>query len=134
MKKPGLAFEPREETTFVEMSGIVLQTRPDILEFFDYIDAWWRKTCNGMRVYYVVDYTGFTLNLRENDCFAERMKQTVDLSAITVIRYGGDDLQRSAARLRGLKVHTASNLYQTREEAIGVLQSLRAGAISLKTV
>jgi hypothetical protein len=134
MKKPGLAFEPREETTFVEMSGIVLQTRADIFEFFDYIDAWWRKTCNGTRVYYVVDYTGFTLNLRENDCFAERMKQTVDLSAITVIRYGGDDLQRSAARLRGLKVHAASNLYQTREEAIGVLQSIRAGAISLKTV
>jgi hypothetical protein len=118
-------------TFSVEMPGIRLDTQAEISAFFDHIDEWWRQRCRGKKVYFLVDYSGFSLNLRENDFYAERMKKTVELCAITVIRYGGDDLQRSAARIRGMKVHAPSNLYETREQALEVLRAIRAGTMSV---
>jgi hypothetical protein len=130
LKPPQIALDP-EGTFCVDLSGVRLETREDIGAFFDSIDAWWRRRCRSKKVYFAVDYTNFGVNLRENDYYAERMKQTVALCAITVVRYGGDDLQRSAARIRGMKVHAASNLYGTREEALSVLRAIRAGQIAV---
>jgi hypothetical protein len=130
LRTPEITLDP-EGTFCMDLSGVRLETRAEIEAFFDSIDAWWRRRCRSKKVYFAIGYTGFSVNLRENDYYAERMLRTVELCAITVVRYGGDDLQRSAARIRGMKVHAPSNLYRTREEALGILRAIRAGQITV---
>ena len=130
---PKLTVDSEKDVVFVEMRGMHLETQKDIRAFFDAIVAFWRARCGGEKVYFIVCYDGFSVNLRENEYYARQMKQCSDECAKTVVRYGGDDLQRSAARLRGMKIHSPSNLYATREEAIEVVRAIRTGAVSIAT-
>jgi hypothetical protein len=126
-----VTYDPKEDVLFIDTAGVRAETRADIDALFAGIVTDWRAACNGRKVYVVVAYDGFFVNLRENDYYAERMSAAVALFAKTVVRYGGDTLTRSAARLRGLKLHTPSNLYESREEALDVVRALRAGRLSV---
>lgn len=131
MKDVRLAYDPENEVMFIEMPGSRLDTPADMDAFFDAVLTFWRKRCRGKKVYVVVSYEGFTVNLRENAAYGERMKAAANECAITVLRYGGDPLQRSAARVRSMKHHEPSHLYESREEALAMVRRIRAGEVSL---
>ena len=126
-----VSYDQTEDILFIDTAGVRVETRDDIDAFFNGIIADWRLSCRGRRVYVVVSYDDFTLNLRENDYYAERMIAAVSLFAKTVIRYGGDTLVRSGARLRGLKLHEPSNLYESRAQAVEVVRGLRTGRMAV---
>ena len=108
-----------------------LETQTEIREHFDRVVAFWQTHCGGKKVYYVVDYDGFSVNLRENEYYAQQMRRVLPC-AVTIVRYGGDALQRTAARLYNMKLHTPSRLYASREEAVRVVQAIQAGEMQIE--
>jgi hypothetical protein len=124
-------YEPTENIVFVTFPRVHLETKAQIREHFDRVVAFWKANCRNRKVYYVVNYDGFTVNLRENDCYAENMKQVADC-AITIVRYGGDSLQRTAVRLYNMKLHSPSRIYGSREEALAVVSALQACEMTIE--
>jgi hypothetical protein len=131
MNTARVTYEPQDEVLFIDTAGLRIDTKGDVDALFNGIVEAWRAQCQSRKVYAVVAYDGFTVNLHINDYYAERMHAAVSIFAKTVIRYGGDSLTRSGARLRGLKLHIPSNLYSSREEALEVVRGLRAGRVSV---
>ena len=109
-----------------------LATRADMTAYFDDGIRFWRKHCGGEKVYIVVDYANLTTNLDELDFYAKQVKRVINECAITVVRYNGSLLQRMASRMTAIKLHTPSNAYSSREEALAVVRGLRAGTISIQ--
>jgi hypothetical protein len=124
-------YEPSENIIYVTFPKVHLETQTEIKAHFDRVVAYWRDNCRGKKVYYVVGYDGFTVNLRENDFYAAQMKRVLEC-AITVVRYGGDSLQRTAARLYNMKLHAPSRLYESKEEAVSVVRAIQAGTMQIE--
>jgi hypothetical protein len=103
-----------------------LETPSEITALFDTTLSFWRTHCGGKPVYYVVDYGGLTFDLALIDHYAREQKRVMNQCALGAVRYGGDPLQRAAARLVGVKNQMRSNLFDTREEALAALEALRA--------
>ena len=132
MLAPTLTYDANEEdVVFVESPGVHLETQAEMRAFFDAVILSWRERCRGQKVYFVVCYDGFSMNLRENEYYARQLKRCMDECAKTIVRYGGNDLQRSAARIRGMKLHSPSHLYATREEALNVVREIKAGTMEI---
>jgi len=124
-------YDPVENVVYVTFPQVHLETRAEISVHFDYAYKYWRDHCGGRKAYYVVGYDGFSVNLRENEFYAEQMRRILEDCAITVVRYGGDALQRTGARLYNMKLHAPSRLYESRDEAIAVVRALKSGEMRL---
>ena len=124
-------YDPNENIVYVTFPQVHLETQAEIRAHFDRVLAFWKEKCRGNKVYYVVGYDNFTVNLRENDFYAQQMRR-VSECAITIVRYGGDALQRTAARLYNMKLHAPSRLYESREEAVAVVKALKAGEMQIR--
>ena len=124
------SYDPAENILFVTFPSVHLETRAEISRHFDYAYKFWLDNCGGRKAYYVVGYDGFSVNLRENELYAEQMRRVVDC-AVTIVRYGGDALQRTAARLYNMKLHAPSRLYESRDEALAVVRALKSGEMRL---
>lgn len=111
---------------------VVLTTRADIQAYFDDGIRYFREHCPGGKVYVVVDYDNLTTNLDELEFYAGQVKRVMDECAITVVRYQGSLLQRMASRMIAIKLHTPSNTYGSREEALEVVRGLQRGTISMQ--
>ncbi|HZS40299.1 MAG TPA: hypothetical protein VFF06_25885 [Polyangia bacterium] len=120
-------YDAAENIVYVSFPSVQLETQDEIRAHFDRIITFWKQHCGGRRVYYVVNYDNISVNLQENDFYAAQMKRVLE-HAITIVRYGGDPLQRTAARLANMKLHAPTRLYESRDEALAVVQSLKAGA------
>jgi hypothetical protein len=127
-----LDYDADDNIVYVTFPVVNLETQAEIKEHFDRVLAHWRANCRGRKVYYVVGYDGFSVNLRENDFYAQQMKRIVDQCAVTIVRYGGDALQRTAARLYNMKLHAPSRLYESKEEAISVVRAIQAGQMQIE--
>jgi hypothetical protein len=126
-------YDPEENVVYVTFPRRVhLETPEEIRKHFTDARAFWRDHCGGRKAYYVVDYDGFSVNLRENECYCEMVRPIVEECAITVVRYGGDALQRTAVRLYNMKLHAPSRLYESREQALEVVRALRAGTMAVE--
>jgi hypothetical protein len=125
------SYDPVENVVYVTFPLVHLETRAEITAHFEHAYNFWRDNCGGRKAYYVVDYDGFSVNLRENEFYAEQMRRILDDCAITVVRYGGDALQRTGARLYNMKLHAPSRLYESREEALAVVRALKSGEMRL---
>jgi hypothetical protein len=125
------SYDPAENILFVTFPSVHLETRAEISRHFDYVYKFWRDHCSGKKTYYVVGYDGFSVNLRENEFYAEQMRPILEDCAITVVRYGGDALQRTGARLYNMKLHAPSRLYESRDEALAVVRALKSGEMRL---
>jgi hypothetical protein len=125
-------YDPAENIVYVTFPTVHLETRAEIKAHFDHAYEFWRDHCAGRKVYYVVGYDGFSVNLRENEYYAEQMRRILENCAITVVRYGGDALQRTGARLYNMKLHAPSRLYESREEAVAVVRALKSGEMHLE--
>jgi hypothetical protein len=125
------SYDPVENIVYVTFPHVHLETRAEITAHFAYAYEFWRDHCGGKKAYYVVGYDGFSINLRENEFYAEQMRPILEQCAITVVRYGGGPLQRTGARLYNMKLHAPSRLYDSREEAVAVVRALKAGEMHL---
>jgi hypothetical protein len=125
-----LRYDAAESIIDVTFPVVHLETQKDIREHFDRVVAHWRDTCRGRKVYYVVCYDGFSVNLRENEYYGQQMRRVMDC-AITIVRYGGDALQRAATRLYNMKLHAPSQLYESREQALEVVRALKSGKMKI---
>src|SRR5271166_5541783 len=121
-----LKYDAAANIIYVTFPQVHLETQAEIKAHFDRVVAFWRRNCEGRKVYYVVGYDGFSVNLRENEFYGQQMRRVMD-SAVTIVRYGGDALQRTAARLYNMKLHAPSRLYDSREAAIEVVKAIQAG-------
>jgi len=110
--------------------GVRLDTPEQIVAHFDRCVSFWKRHCAGRKVYCVVDYDGIDVNVKYTKVYATQLQRILDIS-VTVVRYGGSSLQRTAVRLANLKLHTPSQLYASREEALHVVRSLKSGAMDL---
>ncbi len=124
-------YDAATNTIYVTFPQVHLETQTEIREHFDRVVAYWRKNCRGRKVYYVVGYDGFSVNLRENEFYAQQMRRVMEC-AVTIVRYGGDALQRTAARLYNMKLHAPSRLYESREAAIDVVKAIQAGKMEIE--
>jgi hypothetical protein len=124
------SYDAKTNIVDVSFPQVHLETRDEIRAHFDRVLAFWRAKCGGRKVYYVVNYDGFSVNLRENDFYAEQMRRVLECS-ITVVRYGGDSLQRTAARLYNMKLHSPTRLYDSREKALEVVRALQSGEMTV---
>ena len=124
-------YDAATNTIYVTFPVVHLDTQTQIREHFDRVIAFWQAQCRGKKVYYVVSYDGFSVNLRENEYYAEQMRRVMDC-AVTIVRYGGDALQRTAARLYNMKLHAPSRLYASREEAVRVVKAIQAGEMQIE--
>ena len=125
-------YEADENIVYVTFPKVHLETQTEIKAHFDRVVNYWRDNCRGKKVYYVVGFDGFTVNLRENDFYAAQMRRVLDQCAITVVRYGGDSLQRTAVRLYNMKLHAPSRLYESKEEAVSVVLAIQAGTMQIE--
>ncbi len=125
-------YDPTDNIIYVTFNKVHLETQAEIKAHFDRVIAYWRDNCRGKKVYYVVGFDGFTVNLRENDFYAAQMKRVIDQCAITIVRYGGDSLQRTAVRLYNMKLHAPSRLYESKEEAVSVVRAIQAGTMQIE--
>ena len=123
-------YDPDENIVYVSFPKVHLETREEIRAHFDRVVDFWRRNCRGRKVYYVVDYDNFSVSLNETAYYAEQMQRVVE-GAVTIVRYGGDPLQRTHARLYNMKLHSPSRLYETRAEALAVVQALKAGEMQI---
>lgn len=126
---PQQSFDPALNVVAVSHpSPVHLETQADIKAYFDAIVRYWRAHCREQRAYYLVNWNGFTTNMKENTYYAENVKRVVDECAILIVRYTDNPLQRAAARFVSLKLHVPSNTYATREDAVAVIEAHRAQA------
>jgi len=124
-------YDAATNIIYVTFPVVHLETQAEIREHFDRVVAYWRANCRGKKVYYVVGYDGFSVNLRENEYYGQQMRRVMEC-AVTIVRYGGDALQRTAARLYNMKLHAPSRLYESREAAVNVVKALQAGEMQIE--
>ena len=117
-------YDAAQNIVYVSFPKVQLETQDEIRAHFDAIVAFWKERCGGKKVYYVVNYDNISVNLKENDFYAEQMRRVLD-HALTIVRYGGDPLQRTAARLVNMKLHAPTRLYESLDEALAVVRSLQ---------
>jgi len=128
---PVLSYDPREQILFVGFAGLQLTSEDDIDAAFYAVRRGWEGACRGKRVYCVVDYTGFSFPTRLSEHYAKCVKHAVETYSITTVRYTNDVALRTALRVMSMKIHSPSNLYSTKEDAIQVVRGLRAKRIRL---
>jgi hypothetical protein len=126
-------YDPVENIVYVTFPRRVhLETREEIREHFTHSHTFWEQSCGGRKAYYVIGYDGFSVSLRENEYYAEQVRPLVEKCAITMVRYGGDALQRTGVRLYNMRLHAPSRLYDSKEEALEVVRALKAGTMLLE--
>jgi hypothetical protein len=124
-----LSYDAAENIVHMRFPAPVeLNTREEISAHFDRVVAFWRAHAGGKKAYFVVDFDNVTINVAELDHYAVQSKRAQDLCAVASVRYGGNSLQRTATRLAGMKMQRASNIFNTREEALAALRALKSAA------
>ena len=125
-------YDKDEEIVFARCSEpIRLDTPKDIDAFFDESLAFWQREVK-KRVYYVVDITNLSINMQFVDVYARNIMRMLTICAVTIVRHGGDPLQRTAGRIAAMRLHVPSRIYETREDAIAVVHGLRDGSIEIQ--
>jgi hypothetical protein len=128
---PALRFDAALNVVFVtHPAPTYLATHEAIRAYFDRVIAFWRASCPG-RAYFVVDYENLRSEIALNDFYAEQIRRVVDECAVTIVRHGGDPLQRTTARLVGIKLHIPSRVYGSLDEAMAVVRALRHGTLKI---
>lgn len=125
-------YSPSEEIVFVRCTTpIRLETAEAIDAFFEESIAFWKREVK-KRVYYVVDITNLSMNMQFVDVYARNIKRMLETCALTIVRYGGDPLQRTAGRIASMRLHVPSRIYETHEQALAVVHGLRDGSIQIQ--
>jgi hypothetical protein len=127
-----MKYDAAENIVYVwHPEPVFLKTREEIAAYFEANRKFWQDHCGGKKAYFVVDFDGQSTSTEHQDHYAACVKAALDECAITVVRYGGDMLQRLAARMAATKLHVPSNVYRSRDEALAVVRALRSGTLKV---
>jgi hypothetical protein len=129
---PAFRYEPIEEILFVGVPPVHLGTKEQIDQFFVAIGRYWRAHCHGRKIYAVIDYTHFTMDVGLTEHFAAGVKKAVETYTFTTVRFTTDVSARATVRAVGIKIHKPSNLYATRDDAIAAVRALRSNQMVLE--
>jgi len=111
---------------------VALDNEQLIRAYFDDIYRFWKQSCGGQRAYYLVNWDGFDVNPHETETYASNVKRIATDCAITIVRYGSQSaIQRTLGRLVAVKIHYPSNVYDTEEKALEVIEGLKNGAVRM---
>jgi len=125
-------YDAAEQIVFVRCSTPVRLDSPRAIDtFFDESIAFWTKQVK-TRAYYVVDISNLSIDMHFVDAYARNISRMLAKCAHTIVRHGGDPLQRTAGRIAAMKIHVPSRIYETRDEAVAVVRGLRDGSIELE--
>ncbi len=130
--RPVFSFDRAERILFVGFAGIDLQTAEQIARAFADIEEFWTRNCGGQKVYCIIDYTNFSLNVALTQTYAEYVKHAVETYGLAVVRYTTDVATRATLRAVAIKMHHPSNIYATREDAIAIVRGLRSNRIRVE--
>jgi hypothetical protein len=129
---PRQHWDSIEETIHVSHGeGVRLETVKDIDAYFDEVIRFWRANCGQRRVYFLVDWSGLYVNLKEVDAYGRNVRRIVDQCARAVVRFGPDRLHRAVFRSMAIKIHVPTTVYGSREEALAVIRGLKDGTVTL---
>jgi hypothetical protein len=121
-----LSYDAADNIVYMSCSALVaLTTREEMVAHFDRVIAFWRRNAGGRKSYFVVDFDNVDINVSELDFFAEQSKRAHEICAIASVRYGGAPLQRTTARLAGMKNRQRSNICDTREQALAIVRAMK---------
>jgi DNA-binding helix-hairpin-helix protein with protein kinase domain len=121
-----LCYDSAENILYFTFPGVVLETVAEIEAHFGRCVSFWKRHCEGRKVYCVVDYDGVDVNVKLTGAYAKHMKRILEF-AIAVVCYGGSSLQRTVVRLASMKLRAPSRLYATRDEALQVVRAVKSG-------
>jgi hypothetical protein len=107
---------------------VQLETPADLATCFDSVINFWQKNCAPQKVFFLVNWSGFGINMREHAAYTHHLHRVLKC-AITIVRYGDNPIQRAAARIASMKLHVPSHVYESREEALGVIADIQAGVL-----
>jgi hypothetical protein len=128
---PVMSYDAREQIMYVGISNMALYTESDVASVFEDIRRFWVSRCHRRKVYAIVDYTNFVLNIDLTEQFAQFVKQATETYAITVVRYTSDLQARTSIRAVAIRIHKPSNLYATKHEALQIVRALKSKTIAL---
>ena len=124
-----LTYDATENVVFISFpEPTTLRTNEEIAGYFAQVVSFWRKRCLGKKAYFVVDFDNIVIDMTCMDFYAKQSKAAHEECAIASVRYGGDPLQRTAARLAGMKMHRASNICESRAEALAMVRAMKEAA------
>jgi hypothetical protein len=129
--QPTFEYDAPRQILQVGLTGIRFDTVATTDGVFDSIRSYWRMHCKGRKVYAVVDYSGVVIEAAVFAHYIECVKRVVDELAITTVRYSNDVLTRSKIRRMSVMIHRPSNLYETRKEALDVVEAIRKNHMSV---
>jgi hypothetical protein len=129
---PTLSYEPDEEILFVGMPLVRITMKEQVDQLFVSIGRYWRAHCRGRRIYAVIDYTHFSMDVGLTEHFATGVKKAVETYTFTTVRFTTDIGARATVRAVGMKIHKPSNLYATRDDAIMAVRALRSNQMVIE--
>jgi hypothetical protein len=125
-----LEYDPPDNIVYIDaVAKVELTTHEEIVGHFARIARFWRARAGGKKSYFVVNMANITISVAALEFYADHLRRSYDVAAIIAVRYGGGPLERTAARLGGMKSHSPSNVYATREEALEVVRAHQRGEL-----
>ncbi len=125
-------FDRRRQILHVGLAGTRFDSAATVEEVFEAIRRYWRANCNATKIYALIDYTGVQIEPAVMEGYALAVKSIVNECSITTVRYSDDVLTRSKLRRISVMIHKPSNLYETRAEALKVIDAIRANEIRVQ--
>jgi hypothetical protein len=124
-------YDPTENIVYVSHpEPPPMETTSDVCAYFEEVRRYWRTQVR-RKAYYLIDWRGFALNIRESEAYGACVKRVGQECAITIVRFGENPLQRAVTRAVSVKQHVPSHIYDTKAEALAVIRDLKSGAITV---
>jgi hypothetical protein len=128
---PRFEYDSPNGVLHVGLTGIRFDSIEKIRSTFAAIRSYWRTTCNGRKVYAIIDYTDVEIEPKLLTEYAAEVKTVVEECTVTTVRYTTDLLMRTTIRRMGMMLHKPSNLYATREAALEIVDAIRSEQIAV---
>ena len=132
MKAVRVEYDEKLGILEVSLAHLAPSSVADIEDLFQDIRSRWRVLCGDKKVYVLIDYTGFVLARAMQEAFGLQVRKITTDVAIAAVRYTDDLTVRTQMRALAIKIHRPSNIYSTREEALGVIRGLKDRSVALE--
>jgi hypothetical protein len=111
---------------------VLLSEPQDFDDYFGQFLEYWRKMAGGQKVYALVNWGNFRINLRASNDYARNIASLYDRVVTAIVRYNPEDPElRTTGRLTSVRLHKPAHIYGTREEALAVIRGLRDGSVDV---
>ena len=118
-----IKFNPALEVMEIDLSHVVFVNRDLVRQFYDEVDRQMEKA--GGRWYFLINYENCNVAPEAWEDFAARGKLANVKYSNGTARFGATDETRTAIRKRAEAERFRSNLYETRDEGLAILATMR---------